>query len=187
MKQCSTCHDDVIKWKHFPRDWPFVRGIHRSTQRPVTRSFDVYFDLRLIKRLSKQCWGWWFETLSCPLWRHRNVVCRRNDKNTTRRQIMDRILYICVPSLPTDRCQNQFLNVLKRKYSPRNRYPAAGAWWRHDMETHSALPSFLGKSSVLSQSASNEELWWLRCCQPERSTKKYKTNKWMNEYMNEYE
>ena len=23
-------HDDVIKWKHFPRCWPFVRGIHRS-------------------------------------------------------------------------------------------------------------------------------------------------------------
>ena len=25
-----TFHDDVIKWKHFPRYWPFVRGIHRS-------------------------------------------------------------------------------------------------------------------------------------------------------------
>ena len=24
-------HDDVIKWEHFPRYWPFVRGIHRST------------------------------------------------------------------------------------------------------------------------------------------------------------
>ena len=23
-------HDDVIKWKHFPRNWPFVQGIHRS-------------------------------------------------------------------------------------------------------------------------------------------------------------
>ena len=40
-------------------------------QRPVTRSFDVFFDLRLNKRLSKQSWGcWWFETLSRPLWRH---------------------------------------------------------------------------------------------------------------------
>ena len=26
----SILHDDVIKWKHFPRYWPFVRGIHRS-------------------------------------------------------------------------------------------------------------------------------------------------------------
>ena len=28
-------------------------------QRPVTRSFDVFFDLRLNRRLSKQSWGWW--------------------------------------------------------------------------------------------------------------------------------
>ena len=41
-------------------------------QRPVTRSFDVFLDLHPNKRLSKQRWGWWFETLSCPLWRHRN-------------------------------------------------------------------------------------------------------------------
>ena len=26
----QASHDDVIKWKHFPRHWPFVRGIHRS-------------------------------------------------------------------------------------------------------------------------------------------------------------
>ena len=42
------------------------------TQRPVTRSFDVFFDLRLKKRLSKQWWGWWIETLSRPFWLHRN-------------------------------------------------------------------------------------------------------------------
>ena len=39
-------------------------------QRPVTRSFDVLFDLRLNKRLSKQSRGWWFETPSRPLWCH---------------------------------------------------------------------------------------------------------------------
>ena len=33
-------------------------------QRPVTRSFDVFFDLCLNKRLGKQSWGWWFETPS---------------------------------------------------------------------------------------------------------------------------
>ena len=44
------------------------------TQRPVTRSFDVYFDLRPDKRLSKQSLGWWFETLSHSLWRHRNAL-----------------------------------------------------------------------------------------------------------------
>ena len=64
-------HKDVIKSKHFPRYWPFVQGIHRSrwipVQRPVTRSFDVLFALRLNKRLSKQSWGLWFEPQSCPL------------------------------------------------------------------------------------------------------------------------
>ena len=150
---CGLTNDDVIKWKHFPRNWPFVWGIHRSpvnslhkgqwrgalmfslicawindwvnnreaghlrryrtslwrhrnaitwesqhsrdeaegnseimmtssngdifsvtgylcgdftgeftSQRPVTRSFDVFFDLHLIKRLSKQLCGWWFDS-----------------------------------------------------------------------------------------------------------------------------
>ena len=71
-------HDDVIKWKHFPRYWPFVRGIHRSPvnspQRPVSRNFDVFLDLRLNKRLNKQSWGWRFETTSRSLWRHSNAL-----------------------------------------------------------------------------------------------------------------
>ena len=41
-------------------------------QRPVTRNFDIFFDLRLNKRLSKQSWGWWFEMPSRPIWRHSN-------------------------------------------------------------------------------------------------------------------
>ena len=41
-------------------------------QRPVTGSFDVFFDLRLNKRWSKQSWGWWYETPLCSLWRHSN-------------------------------------------------------------------------------------------------------------------
>ena len=43
-----------------------------TAKRPVTWSFDVFFDLRLNKRLSKQSWARWFETLMRPLWRHRN-------------------------------------------------------------------------------------------------------------------
>ena len=48
-------------------------------QRPVMRNFDVFFDLRLNKGLSKQSWGWWFERLSRPLWRHCNDVASIND------------------------------------------------------------------------------------------------------------
>ena len=67
-------HDDVIKCKHFPRYWPFVRWRVISPHKgPVMRSFDVFFDLRPNKRLSKQLWGWRFETPSHPLWRHSNA------------------------------------------------------------------------------------------------------------------
>ena len=52
-------------------------------QRPVTRSFDISCDLRLNKRLSKQSWGWWFETLPRPLWRHSNV--RTNWRSSLKR------------------------------------------------------------------------------------------------------
>ena len=41
-------------------------------QRPVTRRFHGFFELRLNKRLSKQSWGWGFEMPSCSLWRHFN-------------------------------------------------------------------------------------------------------------------
>ena len=42
------------------------------TQRPMTRRFDVFCDLRLNKRFSKQSRHRWFETPSCSLWRHCN-------------------------------------------------------------------------------------------------------------------
>ena len=63
------CLNDDIKWKHFPRHWPFVRGIHRSPvnspHKGIWRgAFYVFFDLRLNKWLSKQSRGWWFESPS---------------------------------------------------------------------------------------------------------------------------
>ena len=69
-----------MKWKHFPRYWPFVRGIHRSLVNSAHkgqwhgRNFVVFFHLCLNKRLSKQSWGWWLETPSRPLWRHCNTI-----------------------------------------------------------------------------------------------------------------
>ena len=67
----TATRDDVIKWEHFPHDWPFVWGIHHG-QRPVTWSFDVFFNLRLNKCLSKDSRRRGFETLSRSLWRHSN-------------------------------------------------------------------------------------------------------------------
>ena len=73
--KCAQTHDGVIKWKHFLAlcaGNSLVTG-EFPAQRPVTRSFDGFFDLRLNKRLSKQPWGWWFETPLWSLWRHCNV------------------------------------------------------------------------------------------------------------------
>ena len=50
--------------------------------RPVTRSFDIFFDLRLNKRLSKQSWGWWFEMPPWSLWRHCNVTTNSDTSGT---------------------------------------------------------------------------------------------------------
>ena len=79
FRMLGLSHDDVIKWKHFARYSVFVRGIrwppvNSPYKDRVTRSFDVFFDLHLSKRLSKQSWGWWFETLSRPLWRQCNAL-----------------------------------------------------------------------------------------------------------------
>ena len=77
-----TLHDDIQSWWRHQMDTPsalLAICVGKSpvpgefpTLRPVTRSCDAYFDLRPNKRLSKQLWGWWFETSSRPLWRHRN-------------------------------------------------------------------------------------------------------------------
>ena len=65
-------------WRHQMETFPALLALcavtgEFPTQRPVTRNFDVFFDLRLNKRLIKQSWGWWSETPSCSLWRHCNV------------------------------------------------------------------------------------------------------------------
>ena len=46
-----------------------------SSQRPVARSFDVFFDPSKNKCLSAHSWGWWFETPSRSLWRHWGGWC----------------------------------------------------------------------------------------------------------------
>ena len=85
VQRIVTCHNESIFhntwWRHQMETFSALLAIcvgnspvpgEFPTQRPVTQSFDVFFALRLNKRLSKQWWVWWFETLSHPLWRHRN-------------------------------------------------------------------------------------------------------------------
>ena len=68
-------------WRHQMETFPALLALcvrnspvtgEFPTQRPVTRGFDVFFDLRLNRRLSKQTLGWRFETSSRSLWRQCN-------------------------------------------------------------------------------------------------------------------
>ena len=70
----ESCHDDVIKLKHFQNYWPFVRGIHRL---PANSHYKGQWRgalmFSLICVLNKQSCGWWFKTPWRSLWRHCNV------------------------------------------------------------------------------------------------------------------
>ena len=73
--------DDVIKWKQSPRLMALCAGNSPlpgkfPSQRPVTRSFGVFYHVRQSKRLIKQSRRRWFETLLRSLWRYCDV-CHR--------------------------------------------------------------------------------------------------------------
>ena len=63
-----------------------------TAQWPVTRSFDVFFDLHPNKPPSKQSWGWWLETPSRPLWRY----CNENDHQY---RLVEGISWVSVTSM----------------------------------------------------------------------------------------
>ena len=67
------------------------------SQRPVTRSFGIFGHMRLNKRLSKQSWGWWFETPSRSLW-HCNVGFRRLFQMCATRRLSWHQLLLTFPS-----------------------------------------------------------------------------------------
>ena len=67
LKYCNV-HDDVIKWKHFPPNWPLCGEFTGQ------RSCGVFLDRHPNKRLGNQSIRRWFETPSRSLWRHCNVV-----------------------------------------------------------------------------------------------------------------
>ena len=75
--QHNFVHDDVIKWKHFPRYFSLCGEFTGHRWIPLTKASDAdiwcFFDLRLNTRLRKQAWRWWFDTPSRSLWRHCTV------------------------------------------------------------------------------------------------------------------
>ena len=83
IQETITFHDNVIKWKHFPRYCPLCEEYigHRWITLTKASDSDVLCDRRLNKRLSKHSICRWFETLSCSLWRHCNAWKRRRQND----------------------------------------------------------------------------------------------------------
>ena len=127
--QYLVCHQFIVWWGEAMQEHP-VSWCHQMetfstllaicvgnspipgelpAQRPVTRSFDVFFDLHPNKQLSKQWWGWWFETPPCPLW------CHCNDKMTFKCCIVQTITFkkclIVMGSIITEFVNTQKVNL----------------------------------------------------------------------------
>ena len=81
VRRKHNTHDDVIKCVHFARCWllgrDFIGDRWIPLTKPVTLKFDVFFYLRLDKRLSKQSRRRWFETPSRSLWGHCNETSQQ--------------------------------------------------------------------------------------------------------------
>ena len=64
-------------WRHQMETFSALLALCAGNS-PLTKTSDdelwCFFYLCLNKRLSKQPWGWWFETPSCSLWRHCDVI-----------------------------------------------------------------------------------------------------------------
>ena len=93
-------------------------------QRPVTRSFAVFFDLFLNKRLSKQPWGWWFETPPWSLWRQ----C--NDVMTCHGNIFHIIMSLCVVWCGEFSSQRiGYADLWFPCYTPEQAFKTSGSVW----------------------------------------------------------
>ena len=110
MKSVDRPTSDIPWWRHQMETFSALLALcvgnssvpgEFPAQRPVTQSFYVFFDMRPNKRLSKQSRGWWFETISCSLWRHRNV-CRQFWGLTTETQNLSNLTVWCDPYLYMD-------------------------------------------------------------------------------------
>ena len=100
-------HDDVIKWKHFPRHWPFVRGIHQSYRWvPLTKASDAEF------------WCFFDRHHDCLL----NRLFRCRSKNTSKL----RVTGLCEGNSPvTGEFSTQRVSNVEN----------VSIWWRHHVNT----------------------------------------------------
>ena len=96
------------------------------SQRPATRSFDAFFDLRLNKRLSKHSWGLWFETPSRSLWRQCNGSVRHYADGAVYIFSVDMFIQVCLVFVVGCPVDNKSTLVLVHYITDKT------LQWRHD-------------------------------------------------------
>ena len=84
-------------------------------QRPVTRSFNVFFDPRLYKRLNKQPRGCWFQTPPRSIWCKCNVFTHHGTNTIHYSEITASVLYVLIPN-PLWFCLRVFPNLVKQLF-----------------------------------------------------------------------
>ena len=89
------------------------------------------------KRLSKQSWGWWFETLLCPLWRHRNGETSQAISSHDLTWFFRKIPASAPKGLRDQLClgsenaSSKFMHI----YDWLDQRNNSRSWWRHDYPT----------------------------------------------------
>ena len=124
-------------------------------QGPVTRTFDVFFDLHLNTQLSKQSWGWWFETLSRPIWRHCNAAgnnpWRPNDVWTVEENSL---------SKPCGQLTSKYRFIHKFEFRNTEKNNERQIWFGTHMKAmHAVCSPNAGNAPFVSERL-NHEKWW---------------------------
>ena len=117
------------------------------SQRPVTRSFDVFFDLRINKRLSKQSWGWWFGTPSRPLWRPCNDIAKCWNANYWSTRDLVRNAHFLTWSRVISNSHFRFCNNITRLAFHIEHFHASITWW-HDNNDYSVADAGILASPI---------------------------------------
>ena len=157
-------HDDVIKWEHFPRNWPFVRGIHRS---PVDSPPKGQWRALIFSLISVWINDWVNNREAGDLRRyhaHYDVIVMIQRLGTEQRRFSDSTLCRSATSIRGSQFQSpplQWRHNERDGVSNHGVLLSPGADQRKHQ--HSAPLAFVSRPDIPSQRASNAEkvsIWW---------------------------
>ena len=152
-------------WREFTWHWRI------PLPKPVTRGFDVFFDLHLKKRLSKQSRRRWFEMSSHSLWRHCYVSYVCLIVSTIIQYFGNSCHWSMTVVTTTALLAGVIFQISRKRKSAHYKityWVYWNTWWRHQMETWSRY-WFCEGIYKPPPPASDVELWCFLWCAPEQT------------------